>query len=127
MKILPLSTPDIERHRMENERLTGRLRLDGSLCISDVDVVRMSLLNTIQQNSVIELDFSGTTDVDVSFLQLVIAARRMTRQAGKTLRLAAPAEGALHNALLRAGLLGPGRGPDAGDDGFWTAGSDGAP
>jgi len=45
----------------------------------------------------------------------LLAARASATHAGKTLRLAAPADGALHAGLVSGGFL-----PDAPDAAFWN-------
>jgi anti-anti-sigma regulatory factor len=59
------------------------------------------------------IDCAGADEVDVSFIQLLIAARRAAQRNGKQLRLAAPPEGALQAALTRAGFIFPGAGGSA--------------
>lgn len=51
------------------------------------------------------IDCSEIEDVDVSFIQLLLAARRSVAGQGRVLRLTSPAKGALLACLRNAGLL----------------------
>jgi anti-anti-sigma regulatory factor len=63
------------------------------------------------------LDVSGVTHADLSFIQIIMAARRSAGQRGKGLALCAPAAGALRDALERGGFAAP----DAVDPACWAA------
>jgi anti-anti-sigma regulatory factor len=81
------------------------LAFDGVLGIRTIEAVRATLLAALAQSPLPRIDCTAADTVDLSFLQLLLAARRSARQAGLPLRLAAPADGALKHALLQAGLL----------------------
>gem|GEM_PF-5035930 len=68
----------------------------------------------------IELDCSGVEEVDPTFFQLVISARKSAAALGRQLRLAAPANDVLQDALRRCGLLGQASDAVWPDDEFWT-------
>lgn len=59
----------------------------------------------LEQNDAIELDLAAVTEADVSFLQLVCAARHQAERDGKSLRLALPVQDDLAALLERAGFL----------------------
>lgn len=59
----------------------------------------------LEQNDAIELDLAAVTEADVSFLQLVCAARHQAERDGKSLRLAHPVQDDLAALLERAGFL----------------------
>jgi ABC-type transporter Mla MlaB component len=99
------------------------LRFTGALTLSAAEAVRSSLLVALEGNGAVRLDCSGATDVDVSFVQMVLAARRAAGEQGKSVSLAAPAAGALLDALRRGGFLDPAREPASLDEAFWTGGS----
>ena len=63
------------------------------------------LASQLERNDAIELDLTAVTDADVSFLQLVCAARRQAERDGKSLRLAMPVHDVLAALLERAGFL----------------------
>jgi ABC-type transporter Mla MlaB component len=82
-----------------------RLVLKGELTIRTIESVHAKLLDLIAQRTRIELDVTGATQVDISFIQLALAARRSAEAAGKTVVWAAPAGGALREALMRGGFV----------------------
>ncbi len=81
------------------------LRLEGAQTIRMADVTRAALLDRLAAHPVLEIDCGDVEDVDLSFVQLLLAARASARQANKTIRLNRPASGALRAALERGGFL----------------------
>jgi ABC-type transporter Mla MlaB component len=101
-----------------------KLLLHGAMTLREVDAVRSRLLEAMSVNDTIEIDCSAVTGADVSFIQCLIAARRTAAATGKRLSLAAPAQGALLDALVRGGFLysspdGSGPGEPTSTDPFW--------
>jgi ABC-type transporter Mla MlaB component len=82
-----------------------RVILDGMLTIRGIDAVRSRLAATLSEHSAIEVDCSAAVEVDLSLIQLLIAAHRSAEQAGQRLTLAQPADGALRAALIQGGFL----------------------
>jgi anti-anti-sigma regulatory factor len=76
----------------------------GSKTIREAEDVAQVLRNALDGESDIVLDCNAIEDVDLTFLQLVIAGRRSAQRAGKGFALAAPARGALLAALDRTGI-----------------------
>ena len=66
----------------------------------------------------VEIDCRGATEVDVSLIQLILAARASARQAGRSLTLAQPADGKLREALQRGGFIAAADQTTA-DQAFW--------
>ena len=66
------------------------------------------LRDALSQANEILLDCSHLDEVDLSFIQLVLAARRSADRDGKILGLMAPAQGTLLKALDTAGILAGG-------------------
>ena len=64
------------------------------------------LASQLERNDAIELDLAAVADADVSFLQLVCAARRQAEHDGKSLRLAHPVHAEL-TALSSAPASSP--------------------
>ena len=58
------------------------------------------------------IDCSGVEEVDITFLQLLLAARKSAVTRNRTLRLAAPARGRLLDCLRAAAILPEGDQPD---------------
>jgi ABC-type transporter Mla MlaB component len=89
--------------------------LDGSLTVRNIVAVRDILLAALTGSQVVQVDCRAADAIDLSFIQLVLAARLSASQAGKQLTLAVPADGVLHAALEQGGLLGA-----TGGDPFWS-------
>jgi len=96
------------------------IEFKGTMTIRNVDATRSRLLDALAEGSLIELDCTAVEEADLSFIQVLLAARSGAIRMGKTLRLAAPAQGALRGALERGGFVG---GSTAGEDQFWTGGA----
>jgi len=66
----------------------------------------------------VALDLEGMEDVDLAFIQLIIAAQRSAQARGLTLSLSRPAPDPILQTLERGGFIGP-----APDDRrcFWLA------
>ena len=63
------------------------LRFEGRLTYETIGVHHRNLLEAVTGNQELNLDLSGATEVDLSFLQLVCAARRLAARDNKTLNL----------------------------------------
>lgn len=81
------------------------ITLDSSATLRCADALGARLLEALARDDAIELDASALAEIDLSFLQLVEAARTQAAREGKSLRLSAPANAALRAQLERAGLL----------------------
>jgi hypothetical protein len=99
----------------------------GDLTIRTADVVRSRLQEALTASgdgedvdAVIDLDCFGAEEVDQTFLQLVISARKSAAVLGRTLRMATPANDVLRAALFRCGLLGQPGETAWPEDEFWT-------
>jgi len=99
----------------------GRLVLQGELTIRTIEATHAELRELIERHAVVELDAAGATLVDVSFIQLALAARRSAEAAGKRIVWAAPAGGVLRDALARGGFLGSLAGRGAAAETWWSA------
>lgn len=73
-----------------------------------------TLRQTLQQNKAVELNLTGIEDYDLTFFQLIEAARRFAASTGKKIALSAPASSPLREDLLRGGFLSA-----AEDRAFW--------
>lgn len=83
-----------------------RVVLTGDLTIRTAKALHGELLDALIQHDSIEIDCSAASAADLSFLQLLIAARKSAVQAGKTLLIRDAANGVIDDALRRAGLSG---------------------
>lgn len=100
---------------------------NGDLTIQNAEAVRSrfmaALSSEVDQQSPdmsIQLDCTGAEIVDLTFLQLVVSARKSAAVLGRPLRLVAPANAVLREALCRCGLLGSSDSAAWPEDQFWT-------
>ncbi len=98
---------------------TDRMTLGGPLTVRNAKPIRARMIEAIRQYPMVTIDCAGATEVDLSFIQLVLAARKSAAAAGKSFSLARPAAGVLLQGLLQAGLVGPADGQPVADQNFW--------
>lgn len=91
------------------------LAFSGNLTVIEADDVCARLLSALAAHDAVAVDCAAAGEIDLTFVQCLIAARRSAAAAGKSLTLAAPASGALREVLQRGGLLDA-----AGERPFWT-------
>ena len=100
------------------------LSFDGALTLADANQTRASLIAALQASKLVVLECNALREVDLSFIQCVIAAQRSAADQGKSLALAAPVEGSLREALVRGGFLSAPGSATRPDEAFWTTGGD---
>ena len=99
------------------------LPFSGDLTIHTAEATRIRLLDALSSGDpVVALDCAAVDEVDLTFLQMIIAARKAAEASGRELRLASPAGGVLLDALHRSGLLVGPEGSSLPEDAFWTKG-----
>lgn len=86
---------------------------------SSRDIAAM-LTDALANHSNVAVDVSKTASIDVTILQLLVAARKTALAAGKSLRLHAPAEGVLRQALINTGFVSADGRPLTPEGTFWT-------
>lgn len=100
------------------------LSFSGSRTIVNADDARVSLIDAISSGRDVVIDCDGVVEVDLSFIQLLLSARRSARARATPLRLTAPASGALLDALRRGGFVRQEKDSSPlADDLFWTGGA----
>ena len=102
----------------------GRLVLEGALTIRTVDAACATLREAVTQQSSVSIDCSAADEVDLSFVQLLIAARASARLSDKTVVLAARPDGALLDALTRGGFRIVNEDQSADGQAFWFKGTE---
>ncbi len=95
---------------------TVLIGFSGPATIRKADEIADRLKRTLTTSDRIEIDCSELEEVDVTFIQLIAAARKSAAAAGKHMVLSAPAEGCLLEALNRAGIQ------PTGSQSFWFQG-----
>ena len=84
-----------------------RIALGDNLDISVCEGLQSQLQEGLRAADRVVLDLAGATSVDISFLQILVAAQRTAERAGRSLALAEPPAGALATALARCGFSPP--------------------
>jgi anti-anti-sigma regulatory factor len=97
------------------------IQLYGALDVRSIDAARDRILVALREHEVVVADCAQVTAADLSAVQLLLAAHRSAAAWGRTFALAAPAEGALREALVRGGFLP--EGADGPGNRFWNEGS----
>jgi outer membrane murein-binding lipoprotein Lpp len=95
---------------------TGQCLLAGACTVAKADEIHAKLLDMVARYAILEVDRNDADEVDLSFVQLLLAARASARLAGRTVRLARPAAGTLLDVLHRGGFLA---GQTPADCAFW--------
>jgi ABC-type transporter Mla MlaB component len=101
----------------------GRLVLDEPLTMRAAEALQTRLREMIDRHSVVEIDCSAATEIDLSFVQLLLAARLSAQKAGKTVNIAALPAGALLDILTRGGFRPTREARPDGGTGFWFGGA----
>lgn len=99
--------------------MTQVIEAPGSVTVRNAGDFAGALLNAVQSGGDIDIDLSELAEVDLSFVQLVLAARTHLEGEGARLGLVQPAVPALAALLDRAGFLGD---PQPADIDFWFHG-----
>jgi arginine utilization protein RocB len=92
------------------------LHLTQSLTVRAITGAHQEMLEFIKTKSSMTIELPEDCQVDLSFVQLVEAARVYAGTAGKHIALAKPAQGQLLDVLTRGGFL---EGMSADDMKFW--------
>lgn len=101
--------------------VTDHLKFSGPLTVRVAKQIRTRVIDALRQFPHLTIDCSSASEVDLSFIQLMIATRKSASASSKTLSFAQPANGALLEALQQAGLVASaGREPVA-DQTFWLS------
>src|SRR5579884_1049528 len=82
-----------------------RLCLDGELTIRGIEQIHGLLQDALAESACVEIDCRGASEIDLSFIQLVLAARKSAEATGKTIILVEPPAEILLETLSRAGFL----------------------
>ena len=91
----------------------------ASVSLRTVESLRLALLDSFSQDSAIEVDASAVADADLSFIQLIEAARVHAKSHDISFRLTSPANAVVTALLTRAGFLAESK---ADDIDFWFHG-----
>jgi hypothetical protein len=92
------------------------LTMPANLTVRAITTTREELLKFIDRNGAATIELADNSQIDISFIQMIEAARIYAETAGKRVALAQPATGPLLDVLRRAGFL---EGMSAEDAKFW--------
>ena len=93
--------------------------MPAALTIREAERIQSQLLQAVREQEKIVVDCGAATDIDLSFVQLILAARKSAAALGKTLTVIPPASGALQDILWRTGILPSPAGPLPAEQSFW--------
>lgn len=91
-------------------------QLPQNLTVRTISAIRQEMLQLIDKNKSTTIAIADDCQADISFVQLMEAARIYAGSAGKHIALAEPASGSMLDVLKRGGLL---EGMSAEDAKFW--------
>jgi ABC-type transporter Mla MlaB component len=97
--------------------------LDGSQTVRGIEATYERLSAALAQHQAVDIRCDGIAEFDLSFIQLLLAARRSAHASGKSLRLTGPATGKFRLALDRAGFLAGAAEESSQSTAFWIEGS----
>ena len=83
------------------------VKLGGSLTTPVGEDVHRTVLEALNGCERLVIDCSDVTEVDVSFLQILVSADLAAGRSHKTAALASPPQGVLDDALRRCGFAPP--------------------
>ena len=106
---------------MHELAVADHLKFSGPLTVRVAKQIRTRVIDALRQFPSVTIDCSGASEVDLSFIQLVLSARKSASACAKTLLLAQPADGALLEALRQAGLVAPAGHQPVADQTFWLS------
>jgi hypothetical protein len=102
------------------------------LCVTGPQTIReaaqthAALLGALRDHPAVALDCGSVTEVDLSFVQMIVSARRGAGGMGRRFALLHPPAGPLLGALVRGGLLSDPAAAAATDPDLWSGGGDAA-
>jgi ABC-type transporter Mla MlaB component len=99
---------------------TGRLVLDGELTIRTIAAIHGRLRTLLDESQRVELELQTTGPIDVSFIQLALAARRSAEAAGKQVVWTKSAPGVLRDVLVRGGFVSQLTGHVSAAEAWWS-------
>lgn len=95
------------------------VEIPSAVTVRSITDFAAHLTEAVDSHAEVALDPAALTEVDLSFVQLVLAARAHAARKGGSVRLTRPAAAPLAALLERAGFLAD---PDPADLDFWFQG-----
>ena len=88
----------------KSSRRPRRLVLEAVQTLRTIEATTAAVRDLLAQHPHVEIVCGAVGEADLTLVQLLLSARRTAEQSGKRVTLAAPASGALLDALRRGGL-----------------------
>ena len=85
------------------------LSLTGSLTTPRAEAIHSAALAALSDHPSVAIDCSNASEMDVAFVQILVAAQRFAARSGKSVGLAGPPAGLLAETLKRCGFPLPKR------------------
>jgi hypothetical protein len=96
------------------------VKISGDAGLRAAQDIALSLRQALTGHDRVAIATEGVTGADITTIQLLLAADKQARAAGKSVSLAAPAAGALRDLLIDVGCLDADGRPLSADGDFWT-------
>jgi anti-anti-sigma regulatory factor len=103
----PIVTPSFGVTELATATGDSPVLLEGSITIAGMADAHQALLAAMATDGSLTIDIGGVSEADLTFVQLIEAARRSAAKAGRSIALTAPATGPVHEVLRRGGFLDP--------------------
>lgn len=94
--------------------------LRGKLGLRDATEVATALSLALETHPSVTIAVAPDADLDITILQVLVAAHKTAARAGKELALAASADSLLRKTLVKAGFVSPAGAPQTAEGQFWT-------
>lgn len=102
---------------MNSPTRTTTFHLEGPQTVRTIEITCDRLREELAHHDAVAIRCGTIAEVDLSFVQLLLAAKRSADRAGKSLTLATPVAEGLRAALDQAGVLAGPR--DSADETLW--------
>ena len=97
-----------------------RFELSGDLSLRDTAELKSRLTTALSDKRSLVIETDGVGGIDVSCLQVLVAAQKSANAAGMPMRLTASASGPLGRAMIAAGFHAPDGRPLIPEAETWT-------
>lgn len=106
-----------------DESQRTRVVLDGAQTLRNIHEAHDLLRATLADHPTVEVDCEAVTEFDLSFVQLLLSAKRSADKTGRSFGLTSPATGQLRAVLERAGFLAAAPNELNDNAAFWSKGA----
>jgi ABC-type transporter Mla MlaB component len=89
----------------EDQPADGHLIFEGALTMRSVTSNLSRLKQAVAQHDITVVDCHGADEIDLTFVQLLVAARKTAERSTKKITLSGPPNGTLFETLTRAGFV----------------------